>query len=617
MIKKIDKNTNASRVWNIIGSFGNLDGEITATDSEVYYSDKDVFVKSEYEKYKNGITIQKGFVRNDGQSEIKISTLSSKFMFDGGEYEVYTQSNFWQNESRGGWNNLISQVCVEGKGVRNCSGAVPFIALWNKQTGRGYVFHLITYSTWQMKVKFAGKTDARAEIELEAGVNTEGLSMVLSPGEEMEIPQIIYYEIRNKTDLDAYKLHDYMNEAYKRREMPVIYNTWLYRFDRINYENVLSQIDRAKELGVEYFVIDAGWFGEGINWYECRGDYEENLTFGFKGRMSEIADKVRENGMKFGFWLEIECSHKNARIVKAHPEYFINSGDQYFVDFSKTEAREYIFDKICSLINRYGAEFIKFDFNADLIYDPSQSGFYNYFDGYLQMISDLKAKFPNMYMENCASGGMRLGLRDGRVFDSFWLSDNQSPYEGMRIYKDTLLRMPPQWIECWAVIRSVENFAPINASDDFSEKIISTDDATISNVVGVNMSYLKAFLSGCPIGISCDLNLLSEKVFYELKEFIAEFKKERDFWISANCRILTDTETMLVLQYSDPDLSNIKIVVVSQKSIQNNIRVYPVVKKDLTYLVDTTSVSGNELEEYGIDVPVHERYTAAFINLKQ
>ena len=58
MIKKIDKNTNASRVWNIIGSFGNLDGEITATDSEVYYSDKDVFVKSEYEKYKNRITIQ-------------------------------------------------------------------------------------------------------------------------------------------------------------------------------------------------------------------------------------------------------------------------------------------------------------------------------------------------------------------------------------------------------------------------------------------------------------------------------------------------------------------------------------------------------------------------------
>ena len=74
---------------------------------------------------------------------------------------------------------------------------------------------------------------------------------------------------------------------------------------------------------------------------------------------------------------------------------------------------------------------------------------------------------------------------------------------------------------------------------------------------------------------------------------------------------------MLVLQYSDTDLSNIKIVVVSQKSIQNNIRVYPVVKKELTYLADSTSVPGNELEEYGIDVPVHERYTAAFINLKQ
>ena len=218
-------------------------------------------------------------------------------------------------------------------------------------------------------------------------------------------------------------------------------------------------------------------------------------------------------------------------------------------------------------------------------------------------------------MENCASGGMRLGIRDGRLFDSFWLSDNQSPYEGMRIYKDTVLRMPPQWIECWAVVKSVENFAPIYGSDDYSEKLISTDDATISNVVGVNMSYLKAFLTGCPIGLSCDLNALSEKVFSDLKEFISEFKNERDFWIGANCRILTDTETMLVLQYSVPDLSKIKIVVVSQKSIQNNIRVYPVVKKDLVYLVDNTSVSGDEIEEYGLDVHVDGRYTATFINL--
>ena len=616
MMKKSNENTKASDIWNLLGSFGKADGRVIAAENEVSYSGKDIFVKSEYENHKSGITIQKGFVRNDSNCDISISTLLSKFIFDGGEYDIYTQRNFWENESTGKWSSLITQICIEGKSVRSCSGAAPFMALWNKQTGRGIAFHLLTYSTWQMKVKIVGKTDGKSEIEVEMGVNSEGLSMILKPGEKVEIPQIIYYDIRNKIDMDAYKLHDYMNEVYKRKEMPVIYNTWLYKFDRINYKNVLSQLNRAKELGVEYFVIDAGWFGEGLNWSECRGDYEENLSFGFKGRMSEIADKVRENGMKFGFWLEIECAHEKAKIVKENPEYFIMSEQSCFLDFSKKEAREYMLDKMCSLIDKYGAEFIKFDFNADLTFDYSGNGFHNYFGGYLRLINDLKKKYPKLYMENCASGGMRLGARDGRIFDSFWPSDNQSPYDGMRIYKDTMLRMPPQWIECWTVVRSVENFAPIYASDDYSEKLISTDDATISNVVGVNMSYLKAFLTGCPIGLSCDLNLLSENVFSELREFILEFKNERDFWISANCRILTDTETMLVLQYSTPDLSKIKIVVVSQKSIQNNIKVYPIVKCDWIYSVNNTTISGNALEEYGIDVPVKGRYTATFINME-
>ena len=57
-----------------------MDLSTYATDGKVYYTKEDIFVKSEYEKYKNGLTIQKGFVRNDSQSDIKISTLLSKFM---------------------------------------------------------------------------------------------------------------------------------------------------------------------------------------------------------------------------------------------------------------------------------------------------------------------------------------------------------------------------------------------------------------------------------------------------------------------------------------------------------------------------------------------------------
>ena len=62
-----------------------------------------------------------------------------------------------------------------------------------------------------------------------------------------------------------------MYKNYPRKEVPVMYNTWLYKFEKIDFENVASQVKRAKELGIEYFVIDAAWYGQGEMW-ACRGD---------------------------------------------------------------------------------------------------------------------------------------------------------------------------------------------------------------------------------------------------------------------------------------------------------------------------------------------------------
>ena len=339
-------NTKSSELWNIKGDFGIFDGEVSFKNNSFSSEFNNIFVCSENEEYENGLICRKGFVRNDSDKEIVLNTLSSKFLFDGGEYEVYTQCNFWENESRGGWSELVSEVAVTGKSLRNCVDAVPFMVLWNKQTNRGVAFHAVAFSTWRMKAVRLHSAGSSSNILVEIGVDPEGFSYSLKPGESLELPKIIYYDIKNKVDMDAYKLHDYLNEMYPRREMPVIFNTWLYRFDRINCENVLEQLNMAKELGVEYFVIDAGWFGNGQNWNEWRGDYEENLTFGFKGKMKEVSQAVRDHGMKFGFWIEAECASVNSVITKTHPEYFIKSdSNSWFLDFSNDDARKYMLDE--------------------------------------------------------------------------------------------------------------------------------------------------------------------------------------------------------------------------------------------------------------------------------
>ena len=94
-------------------------------------------------------------------------------------------------------------------------------------------------------------------------------------------------------------------------------------------------------------------------------------------------------------------------------------------------------------------EFIKFDFNCDAKVDDQCRDFADYNADYRRFIREVRERHPGIYLEGCASGGLMMDLGWARDFDSFWLSDNQSPIYGLRIAKDTMLRLPPSKIERW------------------------------------------------------------------------------------------------------------------------------------------------------------------------
>lgn len=613
-----ERNVRADEMWNITGDFGKLSGGISHDKDILSAYNGVITVRSTVEKAKNGVYIQKSGVKNISDRTVTLYTLASKFLLNGGEYEVYTQYNGWVTESSGGWQPLVTAVTARSESIRNAHSATPFMAVWNQQTGRGIAFHLLAYSAWEMRISRVYTGGEAANVEIELGVLSDGLRLDLAPAEQIQLPEIICYEFFNKTDMDCWRLHSYLNTAYPRKAMPVIYNTWLYRFDHFTFEDIQQQIRRASALGAEYFVIDAGWFGDGRDWGATRGDWVESLTYGFGGRMAEIADAVRKSGMQFGFWIEAEGASPTANAVKTHPDWFIITSDYAFLDFANPQAASYLFDTVCGLVEKYGASFIKFDFNADLLFDDRGSAFMRYFEGYVQLIEKLRAKYPMLYMENCASGGMRMSIRDGKLFDSFWLSDNQNPYDSLRIFKDSLLRLPPQWIECWATVTALENFRPVYGSDEGRDKILATADATWDTVTGVRQSFLHGLLTGSPIGLSCDLTALTDGVFAELQTFIAQFKKKRAFWQKAVCHILTDTKTVLVLEFRDEAFSQVELVIFAKRTVQHTICVYPVVESDAVYrLSDGTERTAQMLLERGIDFPVNGRFSANFMTMEK
>ena len=409
-----------------------------------------------------------------------------------------------------------------------------------------------------------------------------------------------------------------MNNKLNDYQLPVIYNTWLCNFDEITPELLKNQIDEAAKLGAEYFVIDAGWFGEGADWSSSVGDWYEKPAGRLNMRLREVSDYSRDNGLKFGLWLELERAVGECESVKNNPDYYIYENGTYFLNFAKAEAREFLLKAINDLKTKYNIEFLKFDFNADLSYDPSRTSFLEYYLGYEAFIKELKRRFPEIYLENCASGGMRMSLSACSDFDSFWPTDCQSPYEGLRIFKDTLLRFPPQMFEKWVTIKSLENFSPnYPVLSPGNERILATNDACWNDIRGVYLDFLKGYMLGGPICFSCDLTKLSAKLKKEIKGIIEEFKKEHEFWKNAVCRKLTDTESMLVLEYSDMAKETIKIQVFSLKRTQNYITVYPNIDTDADYVSTDGKVYLNAELKEGIDIEIKNCYRMSELNLKK
>ena len=601
-------------MWIISGNFKHEKGSFSQETGKTVYETSKFKVTTEYKEDDHGVFRLSG--KLVAKEDIVLRGLDIRFVPGGGEFEVYTQYNGWQNESRGGWQELNTSVSAEGKYSRTSSGANPFMAIWNRQTSRGMAFHLLPDFAWEMRASYEVSGGEFADAVVEIGINKENLSISLEKGKSINTPDIILYEFTNKLDMDCYKLHNWWHNNFYKKPCPVTYNTWLANFDKINYENVYKQIGIAARLGAEYFVIDAGWFGKGDNWWDSRGDWSENLTGGLCGRMKDISDEVRKNNMKFGLWFEIESASSNSDIVKNHPEYFIIRDDLCFLDFANENACRYIIEAVSRNIEKYNIEYIKFDYNQDMRYDDSQMAFIGYFEGYFKTIGTIKNKYPNVFFENCASGGQRMNLKNCIDFDGFWPSDNESPYEQLRMFKDTVLRLPPQYFDRWITVASLENFEPVYGNQN-KEKILACNDATWEGVASVDKSFLMGFLSGGQIGISCDLTKLSDELSESLKIHIDNVKKERAFWDSAVCRILAATDEVLVIQYSDMALNKIKIIAFSFKTRQNKLYIYPVTDRSGKYLLNDCELSGRDIESYGIETGIKGNYKANFIELKK
>ena len=212
-------------------------------------------------------------------------------------------------------------------------------------------------------------------------------------------------------------------------------------------------MDDISSMGGELFVMDDGWFGEKYprnNDHSSLGDWTvdtRKLPNGIKGLCDAAADK----GIRFGIWIEPEMANTVSELYEKHPEYILKAdkrepvlgrgGTQVVLDMANPRVQDIVFNIVDTLMTRYPQiDYIKWDANAPVMNHGSQyltadnqSHLYiDYHKGLEAALKRIRAKYPDVTIQACASGGGRANWGILPYFDEFWVSDNTDALQ--RIY---------------------------------------------------------------------------------------------------------------------------------------------------------------------------------------
>jgi len=207
------------------------------------------------------------------------------------------------------------------------------------------------------------------------------------------------------------------------KNQPVIFNDFMHGLWDLSSEELIKPlVNSAYEVGCDTFVLDAGWFAKGSGWTNYIGEYKEYSENFPNGGLRGLFDYIRSKGLKTGLWFEIENVGSLSAALKTMPEEFfmhinghrVMKNSRYCLNLCNKGAFNWAYDKITSAIDKYDLDYIKVDYNLDL--GPGNNdedkflgvGLLKHNQKVIELIRKIESNYPNLTIENCASGGQRL-----------------------------------------------------------------------------------------------------------------------------------------------------------------------------------------------------------------
>jgi alpha-galactosidase len=431
----------------------------------------------------------------------------------------------------------VGAQLVVGSDRRSSEREIPIVVMdGSPTTGAQFVVGSIWSGAWRM-------TFARQQEQLDVSVGHPGMTVTVTAGRAFESPHAMFGMVPGPVTNVAAGLRDFIMTGLRegRPFTPLVtYNTWFAYGVRVDHESMVREVERSRDLGVELFVVDAGWYatpGAIDAW-----DFEAGLgawqpdPARFPDGLRPLRDLVHARGMKFGLWVEPERISLQMAGSSDGPslQWLATAGGQSGsattaqICLGPRASRDWLLQHLVSLIDEVAPDYLKWDNNFWINCDASGhdhgsgDGSYAHVRGLYEVLDALRRKYPDLLIENVSGGGNRLDFGWLRYSDTAWMDDRTAPSSHVRHNLEGLtMFFPPAYLLSFAL-------------DSGSERLSFGDDAPL---------YLRSRSAGA-FGLTFRSDSLSADAASAIRDAVQLYKRVRG--------VLTNADGILLSVPADP-----------------------------------------------------------------
>ena len=307
---------------------------------------------------------------------------------------------------------------------------------------------------WTGNFRFTFEVDHQRQLRVISGINPDASTYLLKKGEVFRTPDFYFTLSQQGAGEGSRRFQRWAlnHQLWKGSEdRMTLLNNWENTYFDFDEQKLTHLFAEAKDLGVDLFLLDDGWFG---NKYPRKDDHAglgdwQPTASKLPNGIPYLVKKANETGVAFGIWIEPEMVNPQSELAEQHPDWILrlpNRDTYYFrnqlvLDLTNPQVQDFVYGVVDGLMKENPQlKFMKWDCNSPItnVYSPhekeNQGNLYvDYVRGLYSVLNRIHTQYPNLYMMMCSGGGGRSDYEGLKYFTEFWCSDNTDPVSRLYI----------------------------------------------------------------------------------------------------------------------------------------------------------------------------------------